>query len=641
MIRNHTSHNNHSSNYLHPATPPSNGYLQKTPWIVLVLSQQSNASGLFRITAQQSAKPIAGLTPSQPTQLLQTQPIADAEELTNKAVATGGASAKAAPNVSIAPASGSRSTRRVNAAAPSTQHARTPDPWRCVSVSEVAYAMIDTAADDEEVDDDYMVLVDSIRKLRDVNSISFFARHVKDYRKHWRGLIFKIISSANIIVGTPTAAKKIADNKEIDFKPLIVWSDEAGRVSEASGLAAITFFPEALLRSLTGDPFQGHLMTSSGAGRFRPKDSEGYFTNQFVPCPVSQLRITHRMHGDLEIFLSRQFYRNKMTSANDILPEEVERVRQSLQLYGRDTAESMLMLDMKSTTEEKEDTSFLNRTNAGLVVRMVINVFKQQLCAINPTDSTPGKRARVIVIAPYAAQRRLYNELFAKVSDAEFVRELVEIRTIPLVQGHEAEIVIFDTVRTTSIGFLAEHENANVCLTRAKYALIVVGSLACWSGSSAGPFQNLKSYVYHASCVRSYKTPKFALDCARCHQDHDTKDCKWQVDCAMCPEQPGHHHIRDCKKEPVKMSAEFPIGHTLCHIGDDKWAKREITRSKKVAANSCMRQLVHGSAAVADSNDTEQPEKTAQQQLAQFYTDQVRKDEEEKGENGHESEEDH
>ncbi|KAK6815685.1 hypothetical protein PG989_004373 [Apiospora arundinis] len=188
----------------------------------------------------------------------------------------------------------------------------------------------------------------------------------------------------------------------------------------------------------------------------------------------------------------------------------------------------------------------------------------------------------------------LFNRLLSKCSGAEIVRDLVDIRTIPLVQGHEADLVIFDTVRTTSLGFLAEHTNANVCLTRAKYGLIVVGSSKCWMGASAGAFQNLKSYFVDRDAVCTYKKPTFGLDCARCHEAHATKDCKSQINCPNCPEQPDHHHIRNCKKEGVKLSETLPAGHQLVMITEDKWAKRDRYTVKKMARNMTLLEINSG-----------------------------------------------
>lgn len=479
------------------------------------------------------------------------------------------------------------------------------------SVSEVASAMVDQVdkGSAAPLDDEYQRLVNNIayfRETRKRDPRSFFARDLPAYRLAWRQLIFKIISDADIIVGTPTAAKKIADNPEIDFEPLVVWSDEAGRASEAAGLASFAFFPNAVLRSLSGDDKQPSNMTFSGAGLFKRKGSECHFINQFVKqletsilkrmgdgrCPSSQLRITHRMHGELELFPSNKFYDGKMTSANVGLNDEIDRIRQFLRIYGPRCQISVLMVDIKEAAEEKDGTSYINRSNVGFVVRAVVNLFKQEICFKNPTATTPGERTKVIIISPYDSQRRLYNEELDKLSDAEIVRGLVEVRTIPAAQGCQAPFIFFDSTRTDGLGFLREHKNLNVCLTRAQFGMMVVGKLSCWSGVSAGPFNGLKQFYFDAGAVQTYKESQFAVDCRRCHQDHATNTCKWNVECLMCPDRPGHHHTRDCKKEPIKMSPTLPAGHTLVDIGDAEWAKREFTQAKKSERGMTFQELM-------------------------------------------------
>ncbi|KAK8064315.1 hypothetical protein PG996_008967 [Apiospora saccharicola] len=57
-------------------------------------------------------------------------------------------------------------------------------------------------------------------------------------------------------------------------KPQIVWSDEVGRATEAAGLAAFAFFPDALLRMLSGDPKQCEAVASSTNAANLPKEHE-------------------------------------------------------------------------------------------------------------------------------------------------------------------------------------------------------------------------------------------------------------------------------------------------------------------------------------------------------------------------------
>ncbi|KAK8033983.1 PhoH-like protein [Apiospora rasikravindrae] len=142
----------------------------------------------------------------------------------------------------------------------------------------------------------------------------------------------------------------------------------------------------------------------------------------------------------------------------------VLRFRQFLTLYGKNTTGSNLLLSLTPTSERKDIKTYSNPINAAYTVRLVLDIFKRKVCAVHPTETTPGQRSRIVVIAPYDGQKNLYKEMFARISNAEFVRGLVEVHTILGVQGHEADLVIFDMTRTSNFGFLCQHVNANVAL---------------------------------------------------------------------------------------------------------------------------------------------------------------------------------
>ncbi|KAK8032738.1 hypothetical protein PG990_002472 [Apiospora arundinis] len=87
----------------------------------------------------------------------------------------------------------------------------------------------DNGSDDESAVEDcsttttliyYIKIVQDIQKLLRhqhlINPVSLRTYCAKTYREYWKMLIFKIISDADMVVGTTKAAKKIADNPEID-----------------------------------------------------------------------------------------------------------------------------------------------------------------------------------------------------------------------------------------------------------------------------------------------------------------------------------------------------------------------------------------------------------------------------------------
>jgi superfamily I DNA and/or RNA helicase len=79
----------------------------------------------------------------------------------------------------------------------------------------------------------------------------------------------------------------------------------------------------------------------------------------------------------------------------------------------------------------------------------------------------------VAVITPYAAQARKLREMLR----GELAAGL-EIGTVDGFQGREKEVIVVDLVRSNDdgeLGFLSDVRRANVALTRARRALLVIG----------------------------------------------------------------------------------------------------------------------------------------------------------------------
>ncbi|KAK7963348.1 hypothetical protein PG988_010322 [Apiospora saccharicola] len=142
---------------------------------------------------------------------------------------------------------------------------------------------------------------------------------------------------------------------------------------------------------------------------------------QILPRHISHLRISHRIQGGLVVFPSRQFYRDGMTSSHSDPCEEANRFETFLTTHATDCTSNTLLMFLKETKDDRSITTYPNYYNACWVVHLVIDIFANKICKIHPTETTPGERARVVIIAPYEGQQKLYHDLFAKLSDAEFV----------------------------------------------------------------------------------------------------------------------------------------------------------------------------------------------------------------------------
>ncbi|KAK8034005.1 hypothetical protein PG993_009000 [Apiospora rasikravindrae] len=152
------------------------------------------------------------------------------------------------------------------------------------SVSEIAYAKLDSYFNNGDQDNEYTDIVRElcyIYQFRKRDPIMYITAFVERYRTLWEKLIIKIIANADICVATPVAAKQLASLHEQPFKPRVVWSDDVGRTTEAAALAPFMFFPDAQLRILSGDP-ESEVMTPSADGAKKPEDNKAYFVNRYA-----------------------------------------------------------------------------------------------------------------------------------------------------------------------------------------------------------------------------------------------------------------------------------------------------------------------------------------------------------------------
>ena len=90
------------------------------------------------------------------------------------------------------------------------------------------------------------------------------------------------------------------------------------------------------------------------------------------------------------------------------------------------------------------------------------------------------KSDQIGIITPYEGQRAyLVQYMQYQGSLHSKIYQNIEIASVDAFQGREKDIIIISCVRSNEhqgIGFLADPRRLNVALTRAKYAVIIVGN---------------------------------------------------------------------------------------------------------------------------------------------------------------------
>jgi hypothetical protein len=202
------------------------------------------------------------------------------------------------------------------------------------------------------------------------------------------------------------------------------------------------------------------------------------------PSIGRQLLQQHRMHPVLGTVISDVFYKSKVEPSAGARARFAEDAPVGVVVGSPLPDQPFVLVDVpyvrasKGVTTPEVRPAWSNPHEAALVVRVL-----RQL--------RPAKDARpsLVVLTPYQRQVRVLENAIAR--DDEAMRALAGFRsglphwvgTVDSFQGNEADVVVVSLVRNNghvgrrALGFLADERRMNVLLSRAKWRLIVVGSL--------------------------------------------------------------------------------------------------------------------------------------------------------------------
>ena len=183
-------------------------------------------------------------------------------------------------------------------------------------------------------------------------------------------------------------------------------------------------------------------------------------------CPPIRLQVQYRMHPCLSEFPSNMFYEGSLQ--NGVTMQQ--RVRREVD-FPWPVADSPMMFWSNLGSEEisASGTSYLNRTEASNVERIITRFFK---AGVKPQDIgiiTPYEGQRSYVVSSMQAQGTFKKEQYKE----------IEVASVDAFQGREKDFIVLSCVRSNEhqgIGFLSDPRRLNVALTRAKYGLVILGN---------------------------------------------------------------------------------------------------------------------------------------------------------------------
>jgi len=282
--------------------------------------------------------------------------------------------------------------------------------------------------------------------------------------------------------GGKKAGKKAAALEEMVFDFVIL--DEAAAMLEPDAIGCLLHGAKAVL--LVGDhqqlpPFSkwrdaatkgytvslmGRLATKATqakeelqllkarAGGMLRQGSSGALAEQAPAKPTASLYVLteqFRMHPVINAIVSSTFYHNKIKTASVTTTQRMHPM-------------PACFVDVAHGREDFQNgASCSNPIEAAEVVKVVSHAVRYLAFAPDAVN----------VITFYNAQRDLLEKLFKREGLGN-----IEVLSVDSMQGREADLVVLSTVRAvggTGLGFVADARRANVALSRAREAMIVVG----------------------------------------------------------------------------------------------------------------------------------------------------------------------
>ncbi|KAK2025187.1 hypothetical protein LX32DRAFT_597285 [Colletotrichum zoysiae] len=318
-------------------------------------------------------------------------------------------------------------------------------------------------------------------------------------------IISMAVDDFDILVGTPFAAGQLgrrvagtlarSDPSWKPWAPSILVVDEAGRIPEAQWWIPVSIFPDACVLTM-GDTRQFRpLAMSVNEDRHRENfKTRPHHTDVLdwrcvfgVQRTVSLLRraesnsqilgnlsSNRRNRGDIANWAKKHIYPGEMRIVYPLFEDRSAQIYLHFMkwIFPQDGIDSnSVAVDVRYTESRKHNLSSVNPGNRNFVWWIVYMAFQYKL----PNLRTKGQLGDIMIVTPYGAQHGGYKDEIIEMEESGIIKSKIAIRTIDNAMSAEADLVIFDSVRTSGgIGFLEDQERMAVATTRARGGAITL-----------------------------------------------------------------------------------------------------------------------------------------------------------------------
>ncbi|CAG8939217.1 unnamed protein product [Penicillium salamii] len=288
------------------------------------------------------------------------------------------------------------------------------------------------------------------------------------FQKDCRKMKRDALGIANIVIGTPAVIT--APTILTCLHPSFVAVEEASMIRETDLHAAFAWLAPISF-GLFGDSRQlgPHLSAGKDQNPFYQQVQMSLLERMSTAGHMAVfLRHQRRMMGGIQRLSRDVFYSDKemINAVSD--PEGKAKELASWNMEKYTVNSNALILDVPWATEECIGTSFANAENRRVVLDLTRNLVSDRL----------SKATDIAILVGYEAQWRLYMKDLHQLAQTEG-RAWSSVRPfkIDAIQGKEADIVIFDYVRTgKQHGFMGDFRRLNVACSRGRFGFYLVGS---------------------------------------------------------------------------------------------------------------------------------------------------------------------
>ncbi|CAG9316358.1 unnamed protein product [Blepharisma stoltei] len=304
----------------------------------------------------------------------------------------------------------------------------------------------------ENLNRNIKLLLDELNQLYDEKNI---------YIERQKSLKKEYIDESDIIFCTASTAGSLdilaaftADDNGISirkFDYLII--DEACQSIELSIL--IPFLYDTSTAILFGDPKQLPATTFADASKTNLYNRSLFERMEDCKLEPLMLKTQYRMISELCEYPAMYFYDHKLKSDPSVDRRQMPPGIKNPGLW---------FFNLVNSTEiqASDGHSFYNECEANYIVYELL-----------------GERGSSIgIVTPYRAQAEYIKKLLGKRFGGSW-RKRIEVDSVDGYQGREKDYIILSLVRSENIGFLSDRRRMNVAITRARFALSIVGNARC------------------------------------------------------------------------------------------------------------------------------------------------------------------